>query len=554
MRRRPCRQSSPLGKGLAVFLAALLASAGGVVAAGNLSIRLRNDLTPGSLSVYKVTIEGIRTSPLLRYVEKLFYRQEGLLTLLVLKPTNQTGTRRVWMMELEEAHIVSLTQDEHLIEQLPHAKMIGLPPKSVQLRTLPVTSAIASASVAGGSPVQRAGLLLALDFARWPNRIISGGEEWEGQSERPELVGKWTHKYEGVEGDRSDRLALGVFSFSGRLAGSLKQAATIKRAEGSWKWRIAKRSLESSISEIVLEYGDYERKRELSLHIELGIERRDHVSGKELPRYVEEMNQLAEMAVAVSDPHNGTVEKSLALFIETHPDSLWLPVARDLLQRVEFDRRSLGELGEEKIVAALTSLITRWQVAAIKSLTESLQPLRDTFRELAKSNREALHSLTRVEDANVRSMAIFCVAFGETQEDLQRVIECCGDSEATVRAWAAYGLAERREAAVPPDLLAKLLEDREEIVRIRACMAIQGCIAIDSSSRKTFFDLLLKIVSNDQSSAVRPYAAVALDGLAIVDDLSALIETEHRQDVPPARRLLEATIRRLGGKPKELDD
>ena len=242
-------------------------------------------------------------------------------------------------------------------------------------------------------------------------------------------------------------------------------------------------------------------------------------------------------------------------FVEGHPASLWLPVARDLLERARSDVRTFGKMDAGQIADVLTKLVTRWQMAAMQNRLEPLQPVRATFRKLMKTNRGVLHELASAENPNLRAMAVFCIAFGDTPEDLARVVAACKDEEARVRAWAAYGLAERRATEVDPAVLEALLADVNDKVRQRACMAIRGCVRVDSPHRARFFKRLLERVRQDKVDEVRLLAALAVNDLATKDDLPALIDAEHEQDVPPIRRQLEATIRRLGGKPKEwLDD
>ncbi len=517
-------------------------------------VLLRNDLTPGSLATYTIRITSVRTSPLLRYTEKLTYEQDGKLTLLVLESPEKGQARRVWMMELGESRITGLVRDGVPIDDLPHPKMLGLPPKVAQLRTSIISSAYADASVVGGSAVQRGGLLVALDFVRWPEEMIEVGQTWQTQAERPELDGAWTHTFSEIIGKRSEKVAVGEFSFSGQLAGPLQQAGKLKTAEGTWRWRVAKRLLESASADIQLSYGLYERLRDLEMHVVLKLENSEHLPRGQMPTIAGELNTLGKLAGETAGLAGADTVNSLRKFIAENKDSLWMPVAKDLLDRAEFDSQNLGQMTEDRLVSALTSLVTRWQLASFGGQTEPLQPLRATFAKLIKTNRDTIHRLAGSEDANLRAIAVFCTAFGKQPADLQRVVACCADREPRVRAWAVYGLAERGQADVDPDLLAGLLADTDEMVRSRACMAVAACIRPDSTQRSRFFDLLLKVVQNDTADSVRPHAAVALDVLAEKRDLPELIHAESLQEVPPARRLLENTIKRLGGKTKSNSD
>ena len=516
-------------------------------------IRLRNDLTPGSRAVYDVAIRGVRTTHTIHYEEVLTYAQTGRLTLVILERPVQGVAVRAWMMELDEPAIESMTRDGQPVADFPPAKTVGLPPRLVQLTTGQVTPERAQASAVGGSWVQRAAMLLALDFAQWPDELVDEGASWERPAERDELRGTWTHQYTGTEGERGERLAIGAFNFAGKLTGRFEGVADIEKVSGQWKWYVAKRSLYSSASDVSLSYGDPEDPRLIDMHVELKLAARDHLDADQRKAALAELNQLGKLAVAANESDDNG-EEELAEFIEAHPRSIWRPVAEDLLARAAYDERVFGDLDADELVGALTKLVTAWQRAALSNQVEPLEPIRATLRELTESNRSTLYGLLKADDPNVRAMAAFCIAFGRELGDLAKVTDLCRDTSNRVRAWAAYGLAERRDPATDRDVLATLLADEDSNVRQRACMAVEACITIDAPQRERFFDLLLELVNTDPVDEVRPRAASALVSLAKKSDLPALIDAEHQQDVPPARRVLEAKIRELGGEPKGLDD
>ena len=517
------------------------------------SVRLRNDLTPGSLLTYRVTIHGQRTTPSPPWREVLKFTQTGKLTLLVLAKAGNKTARRVWMMRLGEPVATTLTRDGQPATTELFAKALGLPPKAAQLRVFSIDATRADAMPVGGSLVQRAGVLLALDFAHWPNRLIAPDETWETPANREEIRGIWTHRYVTASGRGAKRLAKGTFTFDGALAGPFANVATITQAEGTWQWRVSKRSLESAAADVTLQYGAHERLRELSMHLTLEVEGRRRLDKNELAAATSELANFSVIANTLRDGGDVAAQE-LRAFLEAHPETLWRPVANDLLARAEFEQHELAEMDEDDLREAVTNLVTRWQTAALAGRTEALQPIRATFRGLVGANRAELHKLAVDEEPNMRAMAVFCVAFGSEDTDRAQVIARCGDEVARVRAWATYGLAERRDKNTPIDVLFKLLRDEDDKVRQRACMAVTGCVRRQAPSQARFFRHLLKMTLEDSSDAVRNRAAETLDALATSGDLPALIQAETQQDVPPARRQLEATIRRLGAAPRDPSD
>jgi hypothetical protein len=514
-----------------------------------IKIRLRNDLTVGMVTEYAVRIAGTRVTPGLRYEENVRFTQEGRLTLAVLEAPDRRHARRAWMMTLDPPQLVEITRDGQPVTQPPPAGALGLPPAASQLRLATIDAAQASASPVGGSRVQRAGLLLALDFSQWPNRLIAEGETWESPVERPELAGTWKHTYVSMTGRGRTRVARGRFEFSGALIGPFADVAEVKQVTGSWAWRVAERSLEASESQVMLAYGPKGERRELSMQVSLSRTQRRKLAADDLADARTELQQLGKL----SNPVNPQPE-ALAEFVKTHPESLWSPVARDLLARTRINTEALGAMDADRLRNALVTLIRRWQRAALSGSVEALQPVRATFREMMAAQRTALHELAGDADQNTRAMATFCVAFGDQPADLTVVTRACADASERVRIWAAYGLAERRDPNTDLDVLLELLGDAHPKVRVRACQATRACVPIDSPRRGEFARRLLRMVTGDPDDLVHPPAAQALDALATEEELPALIEAEAQEEVPSARWQLEATIRRLGGKPKSASD
>lgn len=533
-----------------VCLLAILGIPG--VVRGDVAVRLRHDLTAGVLTAYDVRIEGERTAGSRPGNEVVRFTQSGALTLVILETPDQRTARRAWMMTLESPEVSSLTRDGQPVIDPPSAKELGLPPQASQLRVSTIDSSGADASPVGGSRVQQAAMLLALDFAHWPDRLVGAGESWKTQSSREELAGTWTQTYTALEGRGGERLARGTFDFAGELAGPFVNVARIESVRGEWFWRLAKRGLERSRSEVLLAYGPPDAPRRLHTVVTLTLKERRRLDDARLDAARADLRALADLASASDTADERRV--ALEAYLRDRPESLWLPIARGLLDRAVRDEAIYSDMDAERVGDALVALITRWQNAALADKLEALTPIRATFAQLMSTNRAVVHELAGGEDVNLRAMAIFCVAFGDEAADLAKVIAACGDGDARVRMWAAYGLAERRDAATDPDVLFRLLDDPEEKVRRRACMAVQTCVTRQSAQRDRFVKRLLEMLANDPEDEVHPDAAQALDAIATRADLPALIAAESTQEVPAARWQLEDTIQRLGGKTKGPSD
>ncbi len=516
-------------------------------------VRLRNDLSPGAYAQYDVIVRGIRRTPQRRHDDEITFEQTGRLRLLVLPASDARpkSAQRVWMMQLDDPVITAFTRGGEPLADIPHPKMVGLPPRSVQLHVGEVDSENADASAVGGSRVQRAAMLLALDFAHWPDDLVSPDTEWKTPSKRSELEGAWTHRYVRTDGARAEREAVGTFEFDGRLAGEFDDVANIKLARGDWRWRVSKRSLESVDSQVVLEYGPPHQRRELSFEVKIKIAERRRLRGEELDEAAGQIQPLSNLAREALQFATEDAKDKLRTFIKDHPKSLWLPVANDILERAEMEDRTIGELDDGQLVEMLVVLVRRWQGAALRSEVETLEPIRSTFRELMESNGDAMLVLTKSPEANIRAIAVFAVAFGKQPQHGIRLIELTEDKDSTVRAWAAYGIAERRDPNTDGALLIRLLEDDDRNVRIRACMAAESCANPNDPKHKALLRTLLKLIEDDGHEQVQVRAASAVSKVAIKSDLPTLIDAEAKCDMPPARRILEATIRALGGTPKD---
>ncbi len=537
------------GRGWRLAAIALLVILLQPAAALAIKIRLRNDLNEGALAVYDVTIRGERTTPSLAYEETIRFTQTGRLVLLVLDQPDRYTARRAWMMDLGLPQDVTVLRDGAPVADPPSAKALGLPPKAAQLMISPINSERAPASPVGGSRVQRAGLMLALDFAQWPDRVLAEGETWETPADRPELAGTWTHTYTQMSGRGADRMAKGTFSFAGELAGDYAGAARIRDVQGTWTWRVAKRALAEATATVTLAYGPDDAPRTLTMEVTLDLARQKRLESDALTAARAQLAELDKLSQALNagDP---AAQSGLEQFVKDHPQSLWLPVAQGLADRQAFESATLDELTEEQVLATLTKVIRAWHGAEAQGKVELLAPLRATLEELMEAQGPMLRRLSSTGDPNVRAMATFCVAFGGDEQDRLLVEKAAGDDEIVVRLWAAYGLAQRRDTAVPGELIVALLEDQDPRVRQRACEAAATCVAEDAAHRDAVFRRLVRLVTEDDNESVKNRAAAAIEALATPADLPVLIETEAKVELPFARRQLEATIRRLGGEPK----
>jgi hypothetical protein len=512
-------------------------------------VRLRNDLTPGVLSVYSFTICSRRSTAGsgAEAQEFLIYEQAGRLTLFGLAPPRQGKADRAWMIELEEARVESLRSHGQQVIPPPSAADLGLPPRAAHLRVSRASPAHAYASIAGGSPIQQTALLLALDVTHWPDERVGADEVWEHQLDYEYFTGLRTSTLAQVSGKGRERQALVSSTAAGDFRDSLSDQAALERAQSDCLWHLGEHCLLSLDSTVELSYRPQRDPRSLTL--ELTLERLDRrtLSQQQRQPVIAEFEELTESIDRYMGGDRAAAVEALRKFEPAHPRSIWLPVARDLLAKAKYEREKLESLSIEQTASVLVQLITRWQRIAITDAPERLHPLRRTFGELVRVKRDDLRRLAQDQDPNMRAIAVFCFAFGSQETDRKMLIASCSDPQPKVRAWAVYGLSEQGQSDTDRTLLKGALADADPKVRQRACMAIRACVRRDAPDRGQFGDLLLEVVRDDPDDDVRALAASALTQLAEKRQLPSLIETRAREQAAPVRERLDRVIGLLQG-------
>lgn len=533
-----------------MVLSAAAVEAAQVEAPAPSPVRLRNGLSPGVLTVFSLEARTTRSTAG-EMDEVVTYEQAGRLTLLVLSPPQGGRVDRAWMIELDEARVESLIRGGEPVRPPPEAVELGLPPRAAQLRVDRVSPSHAYASTAGGSALQQTALLLALDVTHWPDDPVRPSDTWEHRIDGEHLIGTRALTLEEVRGLGRRREAVLFSTVTGEFRAGLQGTATLERVESRCVWHVSDHSLLSLDSTVELAYSAEQTPRKLILELTLERLERRKLSAQERQPV---LDQLAELTEAIEDyMHQDRAQavEALRKFEPTHPDSIWLPVARDLLHKARYEQEKLASLTDDELVLVLAQLLARWQTIAVTESFERLQPLRTTFTELARTKGQALHELAGSDDANMRAIAVFCLAFGSEDRDRQAVVDACRDRQAVVRAWAVYGLAEQADSSTQPALLADALADEDPKVRQRACLAIGACIGPDSHDRTRFAELLLDVVRADAVQDVRAFAASALLRLAEPEHLSRIVTARAAEEALVVRERLDRIIRELGGTPSD---
>ncbi|HUU82277.1 MAG TPA: hypothetical protein VM243_02120 [Phycisphaerae bacterium] len=536
---------------LAAVLVLLVALGAETLEAAPNPVRLRNGLSAGVLTVFSLDAQTTRSTSGGQdgVNEVLTYEQAGRLTLLVLSPPRGGRADRAWMIELDQALAEKLTRDGREIRPAPEAVELGLPPRAAQLRVDKVSPTHAFASTAGGSPIQQTALLLALDVTHWPAGPVRPSDEWEHQIDADYVVGTRTLTLDEVRGRGRAREAVVSSIVAGEFRGPLQDQATLQRVESRCVWHISDQSLLRLDATVELTYSEQETPRKLVLDLTLERLSRRELSADERQPMLDQLSELTDVIEGYLRGDRATAAEALRKFEPTYPNSIWLPVARDLLHKARYERDELETMTDQQLVSVLGQLFAHWQTIAITENFERLQPLRTTLTELAGTQRDALHKLTTSDDAYLRAMSVFCLAFGSEPDDRRAIVVACRDPHAVVRAWAVYGLAEQADPRTDTALLSDALADEDVKVRQRACLAIAACVQPSSPHAGRFAELLLEVVRTDSAQDVRAFAASALLRLARPEDLPRVVEARAAEESLIVRERLDRVLQKLGQSP-----
>ncbi len=582
-RRRPRPSREPqvhnCSRASGTLWAAACLLAGAPAAGAALTVRLRNDLAPGTVAVYAVRVQTTRLTERGESRTFLEFDQHAELTRYVLETPPTEAPQHAQMLVIRPARLMRLEQgattgpdqggqlwasDSQPVQPgasattnrsspegkpAPDRDDLGLPPSGVRLNVARFGPGGAPLLMPFAPAVEQAVLQLLVDCGGWPAEPVRAGQSWQHPVRSDALVGQQTCRLRDAGQKARRRLATIDVSSSARFVGRYANRWELHRARSALVWDLANHLLEELTGSAAYREDRLRTVETVTLRIEIARRRLFRLPQASRERTRSELIRIADAVVAFNQHQWDQAERAARVFIGSSPASRWRPIADYILQETRAAKQHAAPLTTAELRDRLTRLVALWQAAVSEDEPRRLPRYRRALERLAQANRPELLRLAAEGDENARAVAVFALAFGTAPADLVTLQKAGADGHPRVRAWAAYGLAIRASPETDLALLGELLEDEAEVVRARGCQAVAACIQPGSETSARFRKKLLARLS-DPAAAVRRQAVLALANLGAAEDITALERSRTAEKDPTVRDLIEALIRRLQQRPK----
>lgn len=486
------------------------------------AMTFKNNLLPGQLTEHRLTRVIRRAVQKDKISETLVYRQAAAWLRCNIDEAKPGSMMLYQMMVDQPPKVVSVTRGGRKVAPTPAASRFNLPKGSTRLHSATVTARDAPVQAPMVDPVQHGIIMALLDFAHWPAGSVSAGHRWERDFSCEGFEGTQTFEFVDLV-KVGDQMAARVTLFvEGRFTGGLEREYSFDKGQAILYWSRPERMLVKMEAQAAYKRvrGAKPERYELKLNVDL-------VRSKSLSEDEQELVkvQLTAFAQALEKLRAKDAKSALAIcrdFRGRWPDSPWLPAVAELEGQAAPKPASDDRLSAEQLKKVLVQTIVAWEAARSTGEHDLRDKAVDTLAQLANEYRTKLARLARDKDDAVRSQAIFAIALGDSPDDLAIVQSAVKDKVPKVRAMALAGLAARGKSDVNVDILIARLDDKESIVRRRACQAVAACVEPEHFSIAALADKLGRLMVDDENDLVRKEAIRALAAVGAPADIPRL--------------------------------
>lgn len=515
-------------------------------AAGADHVRLRNNLIPGFRTEHRISRLIRRTSQQQDYLQTATYsRRSDWIRCNV--DESQPGRVKVFHMMVDTPpKVLRVFHDDERVRPTPDATEFSLLSGSPSLRSAVITPRDAPLEVLPiTEAAERAVLAALLDFAHWPAKRVDAGHRWQRDINIEGFSGTQTFEFVDLaklDGQVAARLTLFV---EGEFTGALGQNYALEKAQAVIHWYRMNGTLARMEGQAT-----YGKKRDdgqdtYELKLDVKLRRQRQLSEQEQDAVVRQLNAFAEALTRFQGGDRRGAVRACRAFEMRWPDAVWLPAVRSLAERAASRKKGSRRISTKELNRLLAKSVVAWQAARAKGDTDLLTRTRRALVALARDQRSRLKTLTKTEDAGLRSRAVFALAFSDRPADLALLQKAVGDESPLVRAMALTGLAARRSPRTDPRALIAALPDTDARVRLHACEAIAACISRENAAIVECVKGVTRAMSGDKSAAVRLAAVRALTAIGSRADIAPIENARKMESVTSIRDAMDRTLRVL---------
>ena len=506
---------------------------------------LRNCVDPALLTTHEITTTLVRATRRKDATEESVLEIRSRLVRAHLDESQPGQVKVAAMLVTGPAKVVSLKRDGKPVTPVPAPDAFNLPSGATVLKTLPQTFSDGPVVAPSLGPVEGAMAAILLDVAHWPRGGIGVGDSWERPVQRASLDG--TQRFTLIQTAQIERESVAVveMAFSGAFSGDLAEAYRIDEIRARYVWARADR--------VLVRLGGqarYHRVRdnEVTPHlvnVEVALKQRDRLSEEQQEPL---RTSLTDFANALSESQADRPEKvvtACALFREKWPSSVWMPAVDELDRKALRQIKPAGRLPPDALTMAVTELAMHWQAAQATGDEDLEARTQRSLRQLVEEQDGGIRAMMKGADVGQRALGVFAWSFGESPSHYAKVVEALGDKSPRVRAWAANGIAARRDPSTDPATLRRLLADDDATVRAKGCLAVARCLPAGEPPVGRLRDALLALLQ-DAEKMTRLEAARALGVVGAADEVAALRAAREKETDDDCIKALDRAIDRAG--------
>ncbi|MFO0974248.1 MAG: HEAT repeat domain-containing protein [Phycisphaerae bacterium] len=509
---------------------------------GDRGVLLRNDVSDGRLSVYRMTRSVVRARQQAGHAEELTYDQRG------------TWTR--FSVREQDGPVITLAQmvvegaAEKVVFRRDGAAVAGLS-DGAQGEGVARVRAVHDRSGDGGDRVvarcgrgagPRGGALAAVvDFAVWTPGRRHVGDEWSRELTRSDLTGEQKLKLRRLTQRDKRSYAELELSVSGKLRGAAA-GCDLEEATAEASWSLGREILDRISGRVKTACGSGDAAERVEIQFTIELERTELLSGARAAEVAEQLQGVARAVTAARRGDAAAVRRAAAEFRERWPKSDWLAGVDQLTRETGVAPPPVDE--DAPLIRELVLTLKAWQQATGSGESAAVSAARRNFERLADGRGGALKALATGAGENQRAAAVFALAFSTVRDPRGDLEQAARDSAPAVRAWALYGLALRADRATDRAIVVAALSDADSAVRARGCQAVAACLPRDCREMRQARQRMMELLQQDRSDATRLFAAKALTEVSSSEQVPALRKAIKHEVDPAIREQIRAAVAR----------
>jgi len=496
---------------------------------------LSHNISPGTVSTYKVRIETASLSGEEPNYKEHRQEQTGKLTRIIFSDKAEGKANCAQMLQLEAGKTIAPpTQpaDRQQRADTPASQ------ERVQFSVKQIDTQKAPFMVPAQTAWSRAMLGTVILVTDWPEPAVSAGDKWTRKFEIGEIAGELNFKVDAVETVESERQAVVKVNATTSSPTSSSGGSLIS-AESNVVWSLDEDNLVSLAGKVI--YSEPVRAGGRMVKIDVKLTRTGKAGRLSKSRLTGERWSLVKLTEAIGAYNRNDAKSALRSLLQVKRrriPSKFEPMADYLMKRIRSEQTSKEPLPVAELKKTLVSLLAMLDRADNDNNLAVRRRCQKSLQHVVQVNRPEIMRMLEDDEGTYRALGCFALAFGSAPADVALIEKCCSDADLQTRRMALYALALRASPHTDADTLLTALKDADNTVRVRACEALGRCVDKDSPELTAARAALVELL-NDKSPAVVIAAAQTLSRIGSEAEMKKVKETADKSTSQELKSALE---------------